>query len=405
LLRERTFSQGGALTIADRNGVIVAREPFPERFVGTRIPDPFMPLVTGTESGTMSVVSQDGTDRIIGYYPATEPLGLYISAGISQVDAFRPIDEATRNSLALAAIGGAVAFFVAWLFGHAFIRRPVVLLTHAISRWREGDHKVRTGMPPGGMELHRVGASLDTLLDQLEMEQQARERAERHRNLLSAELDHRVKNMLATAQVLASQTFREDRITAEALRSYLARLFALGKAYDLLAREQWNSAQIAEVVGSVLNVFESGSRARFSTAGPDLRLNAKAALALSMALHELSTNAAKYGALSNDTGTVRATWALSGSGNEAEFQLLWVEQDGPKVLAPTRRGFGSQMIEKALASELSGSAEVSFESAGLRCRISCPAAYVLEPSHPRAQTAPSWEDVKATGNAAPAAPT
>src|SRR5690606_8157669 len=129
------------------------------------------------------------------------------SAGVSQSDAFRLIDDATRNSLALAVAGGAAAFLLAFLFGRAFIRRPVLQLTTAISRWRAGDHSARTGMPARGMELHRVGAALDNFLDQLETEQQARERAERHRNLLIAELDHRLKNMLTTAQALATQTF------------------------------------------------------------------------------------------------------------------------------------------------------------------------------------------------------
>jgi len=378
LLRERDFADGSALTIADRNGRILAREPFSERFVGTYIPEQYMPFVQGESTGTMELVSQDGTQRIVGYYPATRRIGLYISAGVSVAEAMQPINDATRNGLALAALGGGGAFLLAWLFGRGFIRAPVLQLTRTIQAWREGDKTARTEMKADSMELTSVGAAIDQLLDQLAAEQAAREAAERHRDLLNGELEHRMKNLLATIQAVASQTFQSDRVSDEARNAFSDRLSMLARTHGVLTRESWNSAEIHGVIDAVLNVFEGDDRSRCSMEGPRLKLNARAALALSMALHELCTNALKYGALSNSAGAVDIRWGIEDQGPSPRFFLSWAEKGGPPVTRPSRRGFGSQMIERLLAAELQGEVKVAFRATGLRFRIACPLDQVAD---------------------------
>lgn len=377
LLRQREFPAGSALTIADRNGTILAREPFPEDFVGSRIPDAYMPLVEGAEPGAIPVVSQDGTSRIIGYYPATSPLGLYVSAGVSLDQAMQPIDDATRRGLALTVAGGVIALSLAWLFGRTFISRPVRRLTRAISAWRSGDRSARTSMPSDASEISAVGAAIDDLLDELERQQVGREAAERHRDLLNGELEHRVKNLLATVQALASQTFRAGAISEEAVKAFTGRLTALGSAHQILTTASWQTADLREVVDAAIQLFDGGDTSRFAIEGPHLQLRPPAALGLSLALHELCTNAAKYGALSSPDGTVAIHWQVL----DGRFEFSWKEAGGPPVSPPERTGFGSLMIERVLASDLEGEAAVDYHGSGVICFITCPADRALNTPH------------------------
>ena len=126
VLKDRPNLGGGAMTIADRNGTYLAREPHPEQYVGTRISETFLPRLQGTEPGTLQVLSTDGTERIVGYQPASQKLGLYISAGLPLADSMAPVNEATLRGVLLAGIGGLVAVMLALSFGRKFIRRPVL---------------------------------------------------------------------------------------------------------------------------------------------------------------------------------------------------------------------------------------------------------------------------------------
>ena len=366
LVAERSFEQGRALVVADRNGIILAREPFPERFVGTRIPDSFMPLVQGTSPGTQEITSQDGTRRVIGYQPATPPLGLYVSAGTAVDDAFAPINQSTLRGVGLALSGSVLATVLAWSFGRSFIRRPVQRLVDTIRTWRTGDHTARTGMGPGSAEFDQVGHAIDAMLDEIDERQAAQSRAEQHRDLLARELDHRVKNLLATVQALARQTFREGDVSGTALRVFNERLGVMGDAHRLLTEGDVEGADMACAIGTAIAPFEGRNRSRFDIAGPALFLRPKATLSLSMALHELCTNAVKYGALANENGRVSIVW----TGREDEhLTLTWTETGGPPVSPPSRQGFGSRMIERALAADLGARVSFNYAPDGLVCTI------------------------------------
>ncbi|HJP98779.1 MAG TPA: PAS domain S-box protein [Rhodanobacteraceae bacterium] len=197
-----------------------------------------------------------------------------------------------------------------------------------------------------------------------------RKRYERHRELLIQELNHRVKNTLASVQALAAQTFRGSGVR-ESVATFEARLLAMSRAHDVLTRESWQGAAIREVVGDSVAAWAGRSGERASFEGPELRLRPAVALALAMALHELATNAVKYGALSNKKGKVSIDWSVSDDPKRC-FRLRWLEQDGPPVQAPERRGFGSRLIEYGLARDLGGTVELSFNEAGVECRIEAP---------------------------------
>lgn len=198
-----------------------------------------------------------------------------------------------------------------------------------------------------------------------------RKQAELHQQLMVHELNHRVKNTLATVQAIAAQSLRHDADPEAAKRSFTARLIALSRAHDLLTEERWEGAELREVVGAAVEPFNG--EGRFDLDGPAVRLNPKAALSLALALHELGTNAAKYGALSQAAGRVAVRWSLEGEAGR--WRLQWRESGGPVVRTPERRGFGSRLIERGLAAELRGEVKIAYEPGGVVCTISAP----LEP--------------------------
>ncbi|MCU0893237.1 MAG: PAS domain-containing protein [Rhodospirillales bacterium] len=198
--------------------------------------------------------------------------------------------------------------------------------------------------------------------------------AQEHQRLLLLELNHRVKNMLATVQAVADQTFQAGT-SEDARQAFSARIVSLARTHDLLARRSWQQAGLHDVVLQALAPFQGAPDPRFDVeAGIDVLLKPKAALALSMALHELATNAVKYGALSNGRGRVGVAWEVArGSGERLRFS--WRETGGPPVFKPSRRGFGSVMIERGLARELNAEVALDYAPDGLVFQMEMPLPY------------------------------
>jgi PAS domain S-box-containing protein len=214
-----------------------------------------------------------------------------------------------------------------------------------------------------GAPLSMAGVSID-ITD--------RKRGDDHRDLLSAELNHRVKNSMATMQSIAHQTLRNASDLDQARETLDARLQSLSAAHDVLTRENWEGATLAEIVDGALQPFRVNQGKRFATGGPDIKLLPRKALALVLALHELATNAVKYGALSNDEGRVILNWQLVDGATESHLWLRWEELGGPAVSSPSRTGFGTRMIERALAAEFGGSAEIEYRPRGVVFTIEAP---------------------------------
>jgi len=197
--------------------------------------------------------------------------------------------------------------------------------------------------------------------DSLALEIEHRRRIERHQNLLLDELNHRVKNTLATVQAMAIQTLKG--VALQARDAFLARLFALSSQHDLLTLDNWEGASLEGVVRRALRPWREEDQTRFKVEGPAVHLGTKRALALGMAFHELATNAAKYGAFSNQTGMVHVTWTIEPDG--ARLKLRWEEQGGPLVLQPQKHGFGLRLLEHGLTREISGKVTLDFRPEGL----------------------------------------
>lgn len=196
--------------------------------------------------------------------------------------------------------------------------------------------------------------------------------SEKRQRLLIDEINHRVKNTLATVQSFASQSLRNATSLAEGRAAFEARLIALSKSHDVLTRQHWEGADLVDVVNGAIAPYRGRSeQARFRIEGEEnLQLRPKAVLALSLAFHELATNAVKYGALSNDGGSVSIDWRVDLQSRR--FELRWRESGGPAVQPPARRGFGSRLVERGLAQDISGEVSLSFSGSGVICSIDAP---------------------------------
>lgn len=199
----------------------------------------------------------------------------------------------------------------------------------------------------------------------------ARLEAEERQDLLNAELAHRLKNNLALVQSIVSQTLRTATDLPSARKLLSERISALGKAHDVLMTGRKDAASVEEIVRSTVALLGEG--ARVAIAGPQVELGASAALSLALICHELATNASKYGALSVDAGQVTVQWQIeTDAAGKPLFVFEWQESDGPVVTPPTRRGFGTRLIEVGLSGAFGAEARLDYAPSGLRCRLTGP---------------------------------
>lgn len=193
-----------------------------------------------------------------------------------------------------------------------------------------------------------------------------RKAAERHQHLLLSELQHRVKNSLTVVQSLALQTFKGDVVPLEQVRLFEARLAALASAHDLLVKENWTSTPLRRIAEEGLRPFDLDKR--FQLNGEVVFIDPQTAVTFTLALHELATNAVKYGALSVPGGHVRLAWEIS----DQRLRIRWQESGGPPVFAPMKSGFGSRLLKQALARQLGGQVLIEYHPEGLSCTIDAP---------------------------------
>jgi len=209
-----------------------------------------------------------------------------------------------------------------------------------------------------------IGA-INMLVDMTE-----RKRAEDEQRALIDELNHRVKNTLATVQSIAAQTMRST--PEDFAANFESRLMALSAVHNLLARRRWTGVELCELLEAQL-AAHAGGEGRISLAGPDISLSPRVGVLLAMLIHELAANAAKHGALSRPEGAVRLEWSVGQ--NEAGRQclhLFWQEQGGPGVVPPSRKGFGTRLLERSVRMDLRGRCDLRFEPAGVQCRLDLP---------------------------------
>jgi PAS domain S-box-containing protein len=205
-----------------------------------------------------------------------------------------------------------------------------------------------------------------------------RVRGERQQKLLIAELNHRVKNSLASVQSIVAQTLRATPSITHARTAITSRIMALSRAHDVLTDERWTGVDLRVITEAMLQPFEQQARGRLEISGPKVRLTTRAALSLSFALNELATNAATHGSLSNDAGVVQLSWRVSGGDNGVNLDLSWRESGGPEPVLPSTAGFGNRVILRAMPLELGGKASATYDTPGLAFNLTLPLANIEE---------------------------
>lgn len=235
--------------------------------------------------------------------------------------------------------------------------------------WRD----VRDATPDEISAMAALASCMATALQNIDLMSSLRAEAD-HKQLLINELNHRVKNTMAIVQSLSAQTLRADRPTAAARADFDGRLMALASAHVLMTEAEWRSAPLRELVERTIQPFAQGDGAvRFRLGGPDATLPPKSAVAFALAVHELCTNAAKYGALAAEQGLVSIDWSFAETPEGQRLRFTWRESGGPTVVVPSTRGFGARLLERGLAAELRGAVTLDFPPEGLVCEIDAPA--------------------------------
>ncbi len=219
--------------------------------------------------------------------------------------------------------------------------------------------------------LEAENLDLRRLLKQAGLDAAEHEVAQKLQRIMVEELHHRVKNILATVQAIASQSLRAAHSIEEGRHAIESRLQALGRVHDLLLRTNWSRAKMQDILSAGIAPFVTPGASQIAMRSVDIDVAPASALPLTMVLNELCTNAVKYGALSSPAGRVdiEATVPLN-----TTFRLVWTEEGGPTVLEPTRRSFGSKLIEQAFAAQLSGKARLEFLPGGVRYELEAPLA-------------------------------
>jgi PAS domain S-box-containing protein len=237
----------------------------------------------------------------------------------------------------------------------------IVLSTGEV-RWIERRGSISYG--EDGRPERVVGVNIDVT---------ERKRAEQHQRALNAELDHRVKNVLATVSAIVSQTQEASRSPDEFAAGLSRRIQSLAGTHELLSRSNWHGVSLAEIIKRELAPYDTTNT---EIAGPSVTLKAGATQAVATVLHELTTNAAKHGALSNRSGRVSVQWRWLQNGPRDQLVIEWQETGGPPVLARNRSGYGTSIIRELIPFELGGSVEFDCASEGIKCQLEIPADWI-----------------------------
>ena len=314
MIEQQRPGKDWTISIFDGEGTNFARVPNPQDTIGKQAaPSLYAEMFRKTEA-TLPTVSLEGVPLITSF-ARSSLTGWTVAAGIAEGSLVGPL----WRSLAITSVIGGVLLLVGLGFA--------VRMATAIAR---------------GEMLH------DLLID---------------------ELNHRVKNTLAILQSIATQTFRSaSRAERE---KFEGRLGALAEAHNLLSQEKWQDSGLQDVIARVLRPYLLNSPERVRMFGPHVPLSPRIAVVLAMIVHEIATNAAKYGALSNDTGTVTLDWEVLEESDGRKLRLIWTEAGGPHVTAPVQRGFGSRLIERSARDQLGGEATVDFLPRGVVYTIGC----------------------------------
>ena len=344
--------------IMDRTGVIIARVPLHTERVGKLATASTLEDIASVREGqegfwSANIKTVEGF-RVIGAFRRMGSTGWVV--GVSAPPSI--FDQAFYRAIWIAAAILCICLLlpplVAFMTG-ARIRRAVNALQMKAEAL-EGGRVIEPPLTPL-VEVNQVASTMHRAALRLQREAQ-------HHKLLILELNHRVKNSLTSVQAIARRTFRDEN--QDTVGKFEGRILAMSKTHNLLTESQWAGVHLIELVK--LEIFSYSDK--IGVEGHDILLSPRAAVSLGLVFHELVTNAVKYGALSVPEGRVEITWSVKHTGEEKDVQIIWTETGGPPVTKPTRKGFGTTLIQTSIQHELQGVVEMKYEPAGVQCRIS-----------------------------------
>lgn len=367
--------KGTTLTAVSQKGVIITH------FGGTQeegdgdapVPssDVLRAATSAASAGTVLGTDASGATRIYGYRK-TGQRGLTIIAGRAQFFGFAEWREALYHTLVAPLIVLFLALAAAAWASEALVVRHIRSLIATTDEIAEGHFEARSDVDYDQDELGELAAALDSMAETLEQEQAELQQELDSRKVIVREMQHRINNSLSLVQALARQTHRYSRTREEFISGFDARLQSLAASNDYLARHDWKDADLFDLLKVVLNVHRSGEEERLILDGPEVTLNPTAAMALSLTMHELATNAIKYGALTSPEGCIHITWSVGREANGFYLRLDWRETGGPVPDGPRRTGFGSRLIRMMIEGQLRGEFKEDYRREGYACTILLP---------------------------------
>jgi len=348
-----------AAGVTDRSGRLLSRWPDAEQFRGRQVATSFVNAAKGASEGVVKTQTVSGEPNVAAFSRSavtgwTTAIGVPRSVLLQR--AIRPLITLGVTASLLLATGLAIAAFLGRRLSRAF-----ALAVRRADDIGRGEHP--RAAPAFVAEDEALYRAMEQAAQRLDERNLDNERAREHQRLLLNELNHRVKNTLSTVQSIALQTARQTGAPDAFMTAFEGRLLSLSKTHTTLMNEEWEGAALHDVLEGELLHYGEG---RIDLHGPAVLLPPRAALALGLVIHELATNASKYGALSSPTGRVGVSWTLDDDAGGSRLRLEWTERGGPTVTQPTRRGFGSRLIERSLVGELSGDVETYYDAEGFR---------------------------------------
>jgi two-component sensor histidine kinase len=338
-----------------QSGKFVTRSSRHEEVSGKPADRAYFEKASNHGGGSFTATNLDGVKVLAGYAYGNLS-GWLFAANVPESVVEAPLRQSLYVLSALGATALALSLLLAWLFGRNFMRASTQLVERARS--------VGNSAPPGPPSF--AIAEFNRIRDALVLTDGELKEREWQRQRLVAELNHRVKNMLAVVQSLLTQTLRHAGSLDEARRSFSKRLQALAAAHDILTAASWGAPLVHELLTRVTAPYNT--KDQFSLEGPNVRLSPATAISIALAVNELATNAAKYGALSVEGGTVRLSTSLDENIRPPLLELSWQERGGPVAKAPTLTGFGTRLLQDSFP----GRATVAYRPEGVECSIKIP---------------------------------
>ncbi len=375
-LHESTAGQRDvAPLVLARDGTVLLG---PEGLRRTDLPAdlPSVAAARAGRSGTVAETWPDGKRYLTGYRPTRgyrdfPGLGWTVLVRQDAQTAFASVAELRRQILLWGLVVATIAAGIGW-FAAGLLARPLRRLAIAAAALGRGEPAV---VPASAVrEAQAISHALKAAADALRRQEEERRAADARQDLLIHELNHRVKNTLATVQSMARQTARSAATLDDFTGSFEARLLAMSQTHNVLTANHWEGAGLRGILSAELEPYAGGRPDRIRLDGPPVSLTPAVALPLGMAIHELATNAAKYGALSVETGQVAVEWGVEWQAGAGTLSVRWRESGGPAVSPPARTGFGTRLIRASLERELAGEVRLDYAASGLACRIAVPLA-------------------------------